>query len=51
MERDERLATNVTTDVKIQFRIAAAERNMRMSELLRDIVHDWLDEHANDDID
>jgi antitoxin component of RelBE/YafQ-DinJ toxin-antitoxin module len=44
MPRDEQLATRVDNDTKRRFRVEAAKRDMDMSELLREIVHDFLEE-------
>jgi|GEM_PF-1263390 len=49
MKRTERIQTSVTPDVKREFRIAAAENDMEMAELLRELVHDYLDERAETD--
>jgi len=44
MDRDEKLATNITEEKKRQFRVEAAKRDMNMSELLREIIDEFLDE-------
>ncbi|AUV81226.1 hypothetical protein C2R22_05770 [Salinigranum rubrum] len=44
MKRDKRIQTSVTQDVKRDFRVAAAEQDMDMSELLRELIHEYLDE-------
>ena len=44
MTRDNQLATRVDDETKRQFRVAAATRDMDMSELLRDIIEDFLEE-------
>jgi|AntDeeMetageno51_2_1112566.scaffolds.fasta_scaffold16514_2 hypothetical protein len=44
MERSERLATSVTPETKQKFRVRAAENGMNMSEYLRHLVHEDIDE-------
>lgn len=44
MERSERLATSVTPDTKQKFRVRAAEHGMNMSEYLRKLVHDDIED-------
>jgi HPt (histidine-containing phosphotransfer) domain-containing protein len=46
MTRDERIQTSVCEDVKTDFRVEAAKRDMDMSELLRELIHDFLDEQS-----
>jgi len=46
MTRDERIQTSVSENVKTDFRVEAAKRDMDMSELLRELVHDFLDEQS-----
>lgn len=48
MERSERIATSVTPEMKTQFRVEAAKRDMDMSELLRLIIQEWLAEEAGE---
>jgi hypothetical protein len=43
MERTEKLATSVTPEEKSDFRVAAAERDMDMAELLRELAYDFLE--------
>jgi len=49
MKRTERIQTSVTPEVKRDFRVAAAENDMEMAELLRELVHGYLDERAEAD--
>jgi len=51
MDRDEKLATNITPEKKRQFRIEAAKRDMNMSELLREMVDNFLEESADSEAD
>jgi len=44
MKRTERLSTSVTEDTKQKFRVRAAEHGMNMSEYLRQIVLDDIEE-------
>ena len=44
MERTERLSTSVTEETKKKFRVRAAERGMNMSEYLRQIVLNDIEE-------
>jgi len=46
--RDEKLSTTVTGDEKTSFRMAAAAENMNMSEKLRDLVYDYLEEEGHE---
>jgi len=48
MERNEQLLTRVDEETKRQFRMQAAARNMDMSELLRKIVGEYLEDHSED---
>jgi len=43
MNREEKLATNITEEKKRQFRVEAAKRDMNMSEMLRELVDDFLE--------
>ncbi|WP_459192932.1 hypothetical protein [Halosimplex sp. J119] len=47
MERTEKISTSVTEDEKSRFRVLAAERDMTMAELLRELVYEEIevDEH------
>ncbi|ACV12237.1 hypothetical protein Huta_2070 [Halorhabdus utahensis DSM 12940] len=40
MERTEKISTSVTEDEKSRFRVLAAERDMTMAELLRELVYE-----------
>lgn len=40
----EHLSARVEADTKTRFRVAAAQRDMDMAELLREVVEDYLDE-------
>ncbi|MBX0350524.1 hypothetical protein [Haloarcula pellucida] len=44
MTRDKRIATSVTSEDKLDFQIAAMRRDVSESELLREIVDDFLEE-------
>ena len=46
MDRTEQLLTRVDEETKRQFRMQAAAQNMDMSELLRELVDDYLDAAA-----
>lgn len=48
MERSEQLAAKVTPEQKRRFRIEAAKRDMDMSELLRHIVDEFLEEQETE---
>jgi len=48
MTREERLATSVDEETKTDFRVEAAKRDMDMSELLRELVHDFLEEEESE---
>lgn len=43
MERTEKLSTSVTSEEKSRFRVIAAERDMTMAELLRELVYDEIE--------
>lgn len=43
MERTEKLSTSVTADEKGRFRVLAAERDMTMAELLRELAYDEIE--------
>lgn len=45
-KRTEQIATRVDEATKKRFRVAAAERDMDMSELLRELVDDFLETEA-----
>ncbi|WP_436925766.1 ribbon-helix-helix protein [Halosimplex amylolyticum] len=47
MERTEKLSTSVTEDEKSRFRVLAAERDMTMAELLRELVYEELQEEEH----
>ena len=40
MERTEKISTSVTEGEKSRFRVLAAEQDMTMAELLRELVYD-----------
>ncbi|WP_164471643.1 hypothetical protein [Halosimplex salinum] len=40
MERTEKISTSITEDEKSSFRVLAAQRDMTMAELLRELVYD-----------
>lgn len=44
MTRSERLQTSVTREQKLEFRIAAERRDKSQSDLLRDLVKNFLEE-------
>lgn len=44
MKRDERIATSVTEETKNKFRVRAAEHGMNMSEYLRQLVLEDIEE-------
>ncbi|QLG63051.1 plasmid mobilization protein [Halorarum salinum] len=44
MERTERLSTSVTEETKQRFRIRAAQKGMNMSEYLRELVLQDIDD-------
>ena len=44
--KDKQLATRVTPEVKTAFRVEAAKRDMDMSDLLRELIHAYLDEQG-----
>lgn len=46
--RDKQLATRVTPEVKTAFRVEAAKRDMDMSDLLRELIHEYLEEQGVD---
>lgn len=46
-KREEQIATRVDDSTKRDFRVAAAKRDMDMSELLRQIIEDFLESDAN----
>lgn len=46
MERTEKLSTSVTEDEKRNFRVLAAECDMAMAELLRELVYDELEDEG-----
>lgn len=48
MKRSERLQTSVTPDEKTDFRVEAAKRDMDMSQLLRKLVYDHLEETGHE---
>jgi len=48
MERTERLSTNVTPEEKRAFRVAAAERDEEMAQLLRELVYEFLEEEGHE---
>lgn len=48
MKRSEKLSTSVTPDEQTAFRVAAAERDQQMAELLRDLVYDFLEEEGHE---
>jgi len=48
MTKTERLATNVEEETKRHFRVAAAQRDMDMSELLRELVDEFLEEERDE---
>lgn len=43
MERTEKISTSVTEDEKSRFRVLAAERDMTMAELLRELAYDEIE--------
>lgn len=43
MKRTEKLSTSVREDEKTRFRVLAAERDMSMAELLRELVYDEIE--------
>lgn len=43
MKRTEKVSTSLTEDEKRRFRILAAERDMDMAELLRELVYDEIE--------
>lgn len=43
MDRTERLATSVTPEQKLEFRIAAERRDKSQADLLRELVENFLD--------
>lgn len=47
MPRDQRIATSVDESTKREFRIAAAEQDKDMSELLRELVLEYLEERGS----
>lgn len=46
MERTEKISTSVTEGEKSRFRVLAAERDMTMAELLRELVYDELEDEG-----
>lgn len=46
--RGERIATSLTESEKRDFRVEAAKRDMDMSELLRELVYDFLEEEGHE---
>jgi len=46
--RNHKLSTTLTEEEKTNFRILAAEENMNMSEYLREIVYDELEEQGHE---
>lgn len=46
MERTEKISTSVTKDEKSRFRVLAAERDMAMAELLRELVYDKIEQEG-----
>jgi len=44
--RDEKLSTTVTDDEKSAFRVEAAKEDMNISQKLREIVYDYLEEQG-----
>lgn len=46
MKRTEKISTSVTEAEKKRFRILAAERDMNMAELLRELVYDEIEEQG-----
>lgn len=43
MERTEKISTSVTKEEKGRFRVLAAEQDMTMAELLRELVYDEIE--------
>jgi hypothetical protein len=43
MKRTEKISTSVTEEEKGRFRVLAAQRDMSMAELLREIVYDEIE--------
>lgn len=43
MKRTEKVSTSLTEDEKSRFRVLAAQRDMSMAELLREIVYDEIE--------
>lgn len=48
VKRTEKISTSVTEDEKSRFRVLAAERDMNMAELLRELVYDEIEEEGYD---
>lgn len=43
MKRTEKISTSVTEEEKSRFRVLAAQRDMSMAELLREVVYDEIE--------
>jgi hypothetical protein len=47
---DEKIGVRLTEDEKRRFRMEAARRDTSMSELGQELLSDWLDENAEEQI-
>lgn len=49
MERTEKISTSVTKEEKSRFRVLAAQQDMTMAELLRELVYNEIDPEEEED--